>query len=99
MGSAEAAIPTSFSHAIETEPLARFCIKVLEIRDKHHNVVPGSGLKVLRLISKQLYSVMTLNNIRGYTLLLDGIKEDVPGVRLLKLTKLSRLHVVVVAGE
>lgn len=98
-GSVPASTPSTFSDAVETEPLARACITALGSSDNYYQNVRGSGLKVLRLVSRQLLTVMTRNNIRGYTLLLDGKLEDLPDVRLLKFTRLSRLHVVVVGGE
>lgn len=99
--SAIAASVSMFSHAIETEPLASACIAALQISGVHRRVqfIPGSGLKILRLVSKQLNTVMTRNNIRGYTLLIDGVCEDLPDISLLKLTHLSCLRVVVTAGE
>lgn len=97
--SAPAATSTTLGQAIEQESLAGACIKTLQSFGKLHNAIPGSGIKVLRLVSKQMCTVMTRNNIRGYTLLLDGVTEEVPAVKLLKLAQLSRLHVKVTTGE
>lgn len=92
-------IPTTFLSAMDSEPVASACITALQRRDKHSSLIPGSGLKVLRLVSKQLRTLITRSHIQGYTLLIDGSAEDVPDVQLLKLTQLSRLCIKVVAGE
>lgn len=56
---------------------------------------PGSGLKRMRLVSKQLRSAM-LGTVQGYTLRLDGNTASLGDeTRLLQSTRLSRLKVVV----
>lgn len=81
---------TTLGEAISAVPqLGRDCSAVLTV------AVPGSGLKLMRLVSRHLRTAM-LGVVQGYTLLLDGSS---PGLfremALLEHTSLSHLHVVV----
>lgn len=78
---------------MERTPLASACIEALS-----DPCEPGSGLKLLRLVSKQVNAAM-LRSITGYTLTLDGVTEELPDVSLLNLIQLSDLNVEVVAGK
>lgn len=83
----------SFFFALEREPLSNACITVLT---KVHK--PGSGLKILRLVSRRVSAAMT-QAIHNYNLIIDGVEEELPAVRLLKHTQLTSLEVEVLAGE
>lgn len=83
----------SFDHVFEREPLAIACIQALT-----KVAEPGSGLKLLRLVSKQANRAMQ-KHIRGFTAKLDGLTEELPDVNMLKLTQLLRLRVLVSTGE
>ncbi|MEW5298374.1 MAG: hypothetical protein WDW38_000895 [Sanguina aurantia] len=84
---------TTLPDAFQSEPLAAACLSALQA---HAYVNDGSGLKLLRLVSKQIRAAVT-KSIRGYTLTIDGTPQQLPDVSLLQLTQLSRLHLVVVA--
>lgn len=81
-----------FDHVIEREPLAIACMQALTKVGE-----PGSGLKLLRLVSKQAKRAMQ-KHIQGFTLKLDGITEELPDVNMLKLSQLLRLRVLVSMG-
>lgn len=76
--------------------LGMACSAVLTI------AVPGSGLKLMRLVSRQMSTVM-LGMVQGYTLQLDGRSPGLfTQMALLALTRMSHLRVVVsdrTAGE
>lgn len=60
--------------------------------------IPGSGLKHLRLVSKQVRAAV-LSLVQGYTLSLDGCASSlVAQMSLLEGTKLSQLQVDVTPG-
>lgn len=84
-----ASSPT-FSHVLEVEPLARACVSVLA----QEALTPrtcGSGLKVLRLVSKKCNEIM-LRAVRKYTLNLDGEEiEEVLSSNNWQSTKLPHL--------
>lgn len=82
----------SLCDAIKIDPLASACISALT------DDMAGAGLKQLRLVSKQINSVM-LRSISGYTLIIDGVSENLPDGDMLKLTKLSHLRVHAKAGQ
>lgn len=82
----------SFCDAIQIEPLRSACISALT------DTMPGAGLKQLRLVSKQTNAAM-LRSISGYTLIIDGVSENLPDGDMLKLTKLSHLRVHAKAGQ
>lgn len=72
---------------------------VPELRNRCSSVLteacPGSGLKTMRLVSKQV-GVAMLSAVTAYTLSLDGSNVGLMDeLRLLQNTKLSRLRVVV----
>lgn len=79
-----------FPRMIQTEPLAIACIIALTNEGE-----PGSGLKLLRLVSKQ-FNIAMQQHIRGFTLTLDGVTEDLPDVIKMKLSQLVRLRVLLV---
>lgn len=56
--------------------------------------VPGSGLKLMRLVSKKLSSAM-LGVVQRYTLQLDGRSGCIRTFALLQQTRLTHLRVVV----
>lgn len=63
--------------------------------------VSGSGLKALRLVSKQMRSAM-LGAVQGFSLQLHGRPVNPKEIRLLQNTSISYLHVLVtshMAGE
>lgn len=91
--SIECPCPTTFGQALESEPLANACIAALD-----RIGMPGVGLKLLRLVSKQANRSL-VRAISGYTLLIDGRQPKLPPMSLLKQTQLSYLRVVVDAGE
>lgn len=69
-GSTQAA--NAFTIALLREPLLNACISALDTEGQ-----PGSGLKVLRLISKQIKKMMH-RVIKGYRVVLDGITGERP---------------------
>lgn len=87
--------PTTFGDAISAAPqLGNMCILLLTA----DNV--SSGLKHMRLVSKQVRSAM-LRLVRGYNMQLDGSATSlVAEMSLLENARLSRLRVTVVSeGE
>lgn len=86
---------TTLPDAFQSEPLAAACLSALQ---ENAYINDGSGLKLLRLVSKQIRTAVT-KSVRGYTLTIDGNPQQLPDVSLLQLTQLSRMRVVVVAGE
>lgn len=82
-----------FYHVIELQPLA--CMKEAAHATDYR---AGSGLKVLRLVNKQVCAAM-IRAVKGYTLVIDGVSEDLPENNMLKLTQLSRLCLHAKAGE
>lgn len=71
--------------------LGSSCSKVLE----DFFGVPGSGIKLMRLVSKQLRVAM-LGMVQGYTLLLNGSGEQLlKEMALFQNTRLSCLRVIV----
>lgn len=72
---------------------------VPELRNRCSSVLandsPGSGLKLLRLVSRQIRTAM-LAVVEGYTLSLDGSNIGLMDeLSLLQSTKLSRVRVIV----
>lgn len=60
-----------------------------------NGAIPGSGLKLMRLVNKQL-SMAMLGTVQGYTLKLDGRSAGLMvEMALLERTRLSHLRVVV----
>lgn len=82
-------IPTTLSEAISAVPhLGTMC--GLALTDD----VLGSGLKVMRLVSKHLRTAM-LGTIQGYTLQLNGqASSTFDHMHLLEHSRLSQLRVV-----
>lgn len=78
------------AEAITAVPeLGNLCSSVLT------DYVPGSGLKTLRLVNKQISAAM-LRVVQGYTLSLDGSFTGLPKeISLLQDARLSVLRVVV----
>lgn len=90
-----AASLTDFGQAVAAVPqLAQTCSSVLGPD------IPGSGLKLMRLVSRQLSS-MLLATVSGYTLRLDGGAQGISQaeVAVLAGTKLSHLRVIVSREE
>lgn len=63
------AVVTSFPEVIMVHQLAQQCIQAATSRDRHLQPLSGSGLKQLRLVSKETRTVL-LRSVQGYTLLL-----------------------------
>lgn len=84
----------AFCNTIETTALSRACIEAVE----DDLIETGSGLKLLRLVSKQFNAAM-LRSVTGYTLKVDGITEALPEFSLLSQLQLSNLTVELVAGK
>lgn len=84
-------VDRSFAHVVAAVPqLAADCSSALTSKE-----LPGSGLKLLRLVSRQLRTAL-LRAIAGYTLHLEGGTSEMNDVvRLLADTKLSHLTVIV----
>lgn len=63
---------TTFGLALLRDPLASACISALDSEGQ-----PGSGLKVLRLVNKQVKTAMH-RAIKGYRVVIDGITGQRP---------------------
>lgn len=86
--------PTTLAEAITAVPQLRSsCILVLTCPQD----ASGTGIKLLRLVSKQLCNAM-LGAVRGYTLTLDGSRM-IDKIALLQGVQLSCLRVVVTAAN
>lgn len=86
-------MPNNLWPGTRERALANACIAALD-----RIGMPGVGLKLLRLVSKQANRSL-VRAISGYTLLIDGRQPKLPPMSLLKQTQLSYLRVVVDAGE
>lgn len=101
---------TTFCHAVSQEPLARACVEALAViaGDKYDTgfredgrTISGSGLKVMRLVSKQVNAAM-LRNVNRYTLTIDdnAVSDEVPGLgNIMQHVQLSSLRVKLLSGE
>lgn len=86
----------SFHRALEVEPLAQACTSVLNKAEEWNPLSKGSGLKVLRQVSKTCNTALL---IQGYTLQLNG--EDplkIPVGSFPQNTRLSHLKILVTGG-
>lgn len=80
LGAAIAAVPQ----------LGEACISILT------DTRPGSGLKVMRLVCKELQAAM-LGVVRGYTLCLDGRADGLADqMKFLKSTSLTHLRISII---
>lgn len=58
----------------------------------------GSGLTVLLVVNQQVSAAIN-RAVKGYTLVVGGVSEDLPENNMLKLTQLSPLCLHTKAGE
>lgn len=82
------AAPTTLGAAICAVPhLGSLCSSILDTKD------PGSGIKIMRLVNKQLRTAM-LRVMKGYTLIMDDKATDLMSeMCLLRCTTLVKLLV------
>lgn len=79
--------PTTLGLAVFKVPQLRSICSTVLATD-----VPGSGLKVMRLVCKQLCKAM-LREVQGYCLTLDGKTLDMCEMSFLQSTSMSYLRV------
>lgn len=81
----------TFGSTVSAVPhLGNICSSALTSGD-----IPGSGLRIMRLVNRQLRIAM-LEVVQGYTLHLHGRTTDLlDQINLLESTRLSQLRVVV----